>query len=156
MAIEEITLSAVGDPDRWNDATADNGNDERGATAGTREMAAFARAYVKAARARNRFAFTRRGQERRRERFDKAAKTIVKSIATEAARVVVDRPARLEVRTRIYSGVMVLTKAVSVDQLKLIDRSRRRMRWSLALAGIGLAGISWTLIQNGMLPWPWW
>jgi hypothetical protein len=88
-------------------------------------------------------------------RFEQAAKTVVKSIATEASRVVVDRPARTDVRTRFYAAAMVLVRAVSIDQQKVLERSRRRLRWSAALAIVGLLGICWTLVGNGTLPRPW-
>lgn len=154
MAVEEITLSAVGKPNRRND-DAENLSGEREPLRDAKELGALAEAYLAAARARDRFAFTRKGQARRRERFDQAVKTVVKTIASEASRVLDDRPARLEVRTRLYVGVMVLTNAVSIDQLRLIERSRRTLRWSVGIAVVGLLGIGGTLIGNGVLPRPW-
>jgi hypothetical protein len=154
MAVEEITLSAVGKPERWNDE-AEIIPVERESLRDTQGMAVLAKAYLKAARARDRFAFTRKGKARRRERFDQAVKAVVKTIASEASRIVDDRPARLEVRTRLYVGVMVLTNAVSIDQLRLLERSRRTLRWSVGLAIVGLLGIGGTLVGNGVLPRPW-
>jgi uncharacterized membrane protein len=152
MPVEEITLSTVGKPHR-NDEAQITG--ERGATREAEEIAVLARAYLEAAHARDLFAFTRKGRARRRERFDQAVKTVVKTIASEAARIVHDRPARLEVRTRLYVGVMAFTNAVSIDQQRLLARSRCNLRWSVGLAIVGLLGICGTLISNGVLPRPW-
>jgi len=154
MAVEEITLSAVRKPGRWTDE-AEVIPAERESPSGAQEMAVLAKAYLAAARARDRFAFTRKGHARRRERFDQAVKTVVKTIASEASRIIEDRPARLEVRTRLYVGVMVLTNAVSIDQMRLLERSRRNLRWSVGLAIVGLLGIGGTLVGNGILPRPW-
>ena len=149
MAVEQITLSAVAAADRWTNDDVDL--EERG----SHEITALVRTYLNAARARDRFAFTRNGRARRRERFEQAAKTVVKSIATEASRVVVDRPSRADARTRFYAGAMILVRAVSIDQQKILARSRRRLRWSAVLAIVGLLGICGTLVANGMLPQPW-
>ena len=149
MPVEQITLSAVAAPDRWTNADVDLQE------SGSPEITVLARSYLRAARARDRFAFTRNGRVRRRERFEQAAKTVVKSIATEASRGVVDRPARADARTRFYAGAMVLVRVVSIDQQKILARSRRRLRWSAVLAIVGLLGVWWTLVANGMLPQPW-
>lgn len=149
MAVEQITLSSVAAPVRATNDDVDL--EERG----SHEIATLVRTYLTAARARDRFAFTRNGRARRRERFEQAAKTVVKSIATEASRGVVDRPVRADARTRFYTGAMVLVRAVSIDQQQVLERSRRMLRWSAIFAIVGLLGIWWTLVRNGVLPRPW-
>ena len=148
MPVEQITLSADAAPDRWTNDDIDL--KERG----SHEITALVRSYLKAARARDRFAFTRNGRARRRDRFEQTAKTVVKSIATEASSVVADRVARADARTRFYAGAMVLVRAISIDQQKVLERSRQRLHWSAILAIVGLLGICGTLIANGMFPRP--
>jgi len=140
MAVEQITLSAVAVAKRSSNEDVDL--EERG----TGEFGALVRTYLIAAQVRDRFAFTRSARARRREQFEQAAKTVVKNIATEGARVVVDRTSRADARTRFYVGAMVLVRAVSIDQQKVLERSRRRLRWSAVLAIVGLLGICGTLI----------
>ena len=149
MAVEQITLSAVAVAKRSSNEDVDL--EERGSG----EFGALVRTYLIAAQVRDRFAFTRSARARRREQFEQAAKTVVKNIATEGARVVVDRTSRADARTRFYVGAMVLVRAVSIDQQKVLERSRRRLRWSAALAIVGLLGFCGTLIGNGILRQPW-
>ena len=149
MAVEQITLGTVATPDHKTNGDTDLS--ERSSL----EMTALVRTYLDAARTRDRFAFTHGGHARRRERFEQAAKTVAKSIATEASRGIVDRPARADVRTRLYMGSMILVRAVSMDQREVLERARRYLRWSVAFAIVGLLGIYGTLVGNGVLPQPW-
>ena len=94
MAVEEVVLSVPGHADGVN------------ASAGSPAPAggALERAvqdYFASARARDRLAIGGWMRQRRRERYDLALKTLVKTIATEASRNVTDRSARLDVRTQV-------------------------------------------------------
>ncbi len=154
MPIEKITLSVPqnlsersrGDEQRTPDSDAKG---ERGA-----RISEIAGAYLNAARARDRFALTNKGRMRNRERFNQSLKAVVKNVATDASSAVEDRSARLEIRIQIYADVMQLAKAMSKDQLDIIMRARTRFRWSLAVAAVGLLGITSTLVVNGILKWP--
>lgn len=150
MPIEEITLSAPCEPEQRTTAESDTAQGQPGETDVVRD----ARAYLQAARVRDRFSCTQRGRQKRLEQFDQTVKTLVKSIATEASRNITDRSERLDVRTRIYSGVMVLAKAISHDQRTMLDRSRTSRRRSLILATLGLLGIGMTLVANGWIQIP--
>ena len=93
MAVEEVVLSVPGHADGVN------------ASAGSPAPAggALERAvqdYFASARARDRLAIGGWMRQRRRERYDLALKTLVKTIATEASRNVTDRSARLDDRAR--------------------------------------------------------
>ena len=149
MAIEEITLSAPCEPEQPTTADSDKTQDQRCET----DVSRHARAYLQAARARDQVSSTQRGQKRL-EQFEQTVKTLVKSIATEASRDIPDRSERLDVRTRIYSGVMVLAKAISHDHRAMLDRSRTSRRRSLILAALGLLGIGMTLVANGWIQIP--
>jgi hypothetical protein len=150
MAIEEITLSAPCEPEQPTSVDSDKAQGQPGETG----VARNARAYLQAARARDRVSCTQRRRQKRLEQFEQAVKTLVKSIATEASRDITDRSERLDVRTRIYSGVMVLAKAISHDQRAMLDRSRTSRRRSLTLAALGLLGIGMTLVANGWIQIP--
>ena len=150
MPIEEITLSAPCEPEQQTTADSDKAQGQPDET----DVARHARAYLQAARTRDRVSCTQRGRQKRLEQFDQTVKTLVKSIATEASRNITDRSERLDVRTRIYSGVMVLAKAISHDQRTMLDRSRTSRRRSLILATLGLLGIGMTLVANGWIQIP--
>ena len=145
MAVEEVVLSVPGHADGVN------------ASAGSPAPAggALERAvqdYFASARARDRLAIGGWMRQRRRERYDLALKTLVKTIATEASRNVIDRSARLDVRTQVYASVMSLVRVVASDQLAVIGRARRMLGWALAFAVVGVAGVTYTvdtLIANG-------
>ena len=155
MPIEEITLSVPGSPAEPQPETESQRGPDREArseeSAGLNKLAA---AYLKSVRARDRFSFTNKGRMRNRERFGQSLKAIVKKIATDASSPVKDRGARMGVRTRIYADVMQLASAMSNDQLVMIKRARTRLRWSLAVATLGLVGIALTLVVNDVVPSP--
>jgi len=154
MPIEEITLSVPDgsmESQRGGSGHVPNSKGERAEAAGTDKLVA---AYLKSARARDRFAFTDKGHMRNRERFAQSLKAIVKKIAADASNPLEDRSARMQVRTRIYGDVMKLANAMSKDQLAMIRWNRIRWRWSLALATVGLLGIAHTLVMNDIVKWP--
>ncbi len=150
MPIEEITLSAPCEPEQRTTADSDKAHGQPGETG----VARHARAYLQAARARGRISCRQRQRQKRLEQFEQTVKTLVKRIATEASSDIADRSERLDVRTRIYSGVMVLAKAISHDQRAMLDRSRTSRHRSLILAALGLLGIGMTLVANGWIEIP--
>lgn len=155
MAIEEITISAPGEPDGPGGADQRSASNQAASDAmEPLDIRRLARNFLKAARARDRLVFTQRGRKRRQERFNQALKSIVKDMATEASREVRSRSGRLEVRTRVYTTMMVLAKAVAEDQLRMIGRSRSSLRWGVGLIILGLGCIVFTLVANGWLELP--
>lgn len=155
MPIEEITLSVPGVPAEPQPETkSPQGSDAEARSGQSAGLTKLAAAYLKSARARDRFAFTDKGRMRNRERFGQSLKAIVKKIATDASSPVDDRGARMAVRTRTYADVMQLVSAMSNDQLVVIKRARTRLRWSLVLASLGLLGIALTFVLNGAGQWP--
>lgn len=116
------------------------------------DLEKLARSYLQAARARDRFALTARGRQRRLDRFNMALKRLTKSLAAQGADAVQDRRARAEVRARIYAQTLVLARVTGQDYLRTVRRARRTMRWGLLTAGIGLTGVAFTLVANGWLP----
>ena len=154
MRFEEITLSVPHSPAEWR-----HGNDEGTPNPGTRSeetsgISKLAETYLKAVRARDRFAFTDKGRMRNREQFDQSLKAVVSNVAADASCTVKDRGARKEIRTQIYAGVMQLAKAMSKDHFDMMTRARTRVRWSLAVGAVGLLGIISTLVINGIVTWP--
>ena len=155
MPIEEITLSVPGTPAEPRPETeSQRGPDPEARSEESAGLNKLAAAYLKSVRARDRFSFTNKGRMRNRERFGQSLKAIVKKIATDASSPVKDRGARMGVRTRIYADVMQLASAMSNDQLVMIKRARTRLRWSLAVATLGLVGIALTLVVNDVVPSP--
>ena len=124
MPIEEITLSV---PASHANAPPDNRDTPIISGAASEEVASaneFADDYMRSARARDHLAFTAGGRVRNRERFNQSVKAIVKKIATHASSPVADRSARMEVRARIYTEVMQLTNAMTIDQLRTMRRAK--------------------------------
>ena len=154
MPIEEITLSVPKGVAEPQPGSASRGPNRGGEATGSAEVNKLAAAYAKSARARDRFTFTNAGRLRNRERFSQSLKAIVKKIATDASGPVQDRATRMRIRTQIYVEVMQLAEAMSRDQLKMIRWARLRLRWSLAVAAMGLLGITATLIMNDVISWP--
>lgn len=148
MAVEEVVLSIPGHPDR-------SGESEESVAGASGAFEAVVRGYFDSARGRDRPAMGDWIRRRRRKRFDLALKTLVKTIATEASRKVVDRGARLDVRTQVYGSVMSLVQAMTDDHLIAIRRARRTLRWGLAFAALGATGIAYTLMVNGWLGTEW-
>jgi len=146
MPIEEITLSVPDGNERNPDSKAGVESDV--------DAKKLEAAYLKSARARDRFTFTNRGRARNRERFNQSLKALVKGIATSASNPVEDRRARMAVRTQVYAGVVQLANAMSKDQLAVIERSRKRLRWSLGLAIVGVFSVAMALAINDLTNWP--
>jgi hypothetical protein len=141
MAVEEVVLSVVGHADR-SEASGGSPVD------GTGTLERLIRDYVDSARAQHRFAIGSWMRRRRRQRYDLALKTLVKTMASEASRNVPDRTARLGVRTQVYGSVMLLARTMASDHLIIVGRARNMLRWGLALAAIGTTGAIYTLIAN--------
>ena len=140
MPVEEITLSVP------------NGNESNSGskTESVEDVDAseLLGAYLKSARARDGFAFTAKARLRNRERFGQSLKALVKGIATRASNPVNDRHTRMAVRTHVYTNVMQLATAMSKDQQQIVEKSRKRLRWTLALAILGLLSVAATLAGN--------
>ena len=141
MAVEEVVLSVVGHADR---SEVSGGSPVEGT--GTLER--LIKDYFDSVRARDRFAIGSRMRRRRRERYDLALKTLVKTMASEASRNVPDRAVRLGVRAQVYGSVMLLVRTMARDHLIAVGRARSMLRWGLALAAIGTTGAIYTLIAN--------
>lgn len=145
MAVEEVVLSVPGHPDGF-------GASDASPTPANGALERVVRDYFASARARNRRAIGGWMRRRRRERYDLALKTLVKTIATEASRNVTDRSARLDARTQIYASVMSLVRMIAKDHLTIIGRARRTLLWAFAFAIVGVAGVVYTVnaaLANG-------
>jgi len=154
LPVEEITLSVPQSLAEWS-----RGDDERTPKSDVNNekverVSKLGGAYLNAVRARDRFALTNKGRMRNRERFNQSLKAVVKNVATDASCAVEDPSARLEIRIQIYAAVMQLAKVMSKDQLDIIMRARTRFCWSLAVAAVGLLGITSTPVVNGTIKWP--
>jgi hypothetical protein len=155
MAVEEVVLSVPGHPQSWTEPQSERHASEGSPADPSGTLEPVVRDYFVSARATDRLAVGNWIRRRRRERFDLALKSLVKTIAMEASRKVPDRAARLDVKTQVYGSVMGLAQAMSRDQLIVIRRARRTLRWGLAFAAIGVTGVMFTLIANGWLPNEW-
>jgi hypothetical protein len=154
MPIEEITLLVPGGPPAQLDQASEHRPGSPVSVTQPAVVSELVVAYLKSIRARDRFAFTHRGRTRNRDRFDQSLKAIVKKLATDSATPVDSRSARMRVRAQVYGDTMELIRAMSVDQLRMVKRSRTYLRWSLVTAGVGLAMIAWTLTINDIITLP--
>lgn len=146
--MEEITLAV---PNTFSDspgASAPSGTGPGGAPG---ELERMARAFLAAARSRDRLALTERTRRRRQENFELQLKRLVKTVASETAGTVPDRRARADVRTRIYAAMTVVVRLAAQDQRRTARRARLVLRWAMASAGVGAAGTLFTLKSNGWL-----
>lgn len=154
MPMEKITLSVpqnLLERSRGDDEGTPESDAKSEKIARTSELTG---AYLNAVRARDRLAFTNKGRMRNWERFNQSLKAVVRNVATDASCAVKDRSARLEIRTRIYAGVMQLANTMSRDQFDIMMRARMRFRWSLVVGTVGLLGITSTLVVNDIVKWP--
>lgn len=139
MAVEEITLSvpqAVPHGDRQAERSAcDMVNpDDR-----------MVGRYRRILRDRNRFSWTRRGRQKRRETFEVAYRSLVKQLAKELTESIGDRSARLDTRTRIYASLTGILAITTAAQNRYQDQSSRLFGWGLVLAGVGMSALGATL-----------
>ena len=147
--MEEITLSV---PNTFSETPA---APRQGATtpeATPDALQRLASGFLAAARSRDRLAITERGRRRRQENFELEVKRLVKNVASETAAAVPNRRGRAEVRARVYRAMMVLMRLAAQDRARGVRRTRRVVRWALATAAVGMAGILFAVIANGWLP----
>lgn len=140
MAIEEITLSvpqAVPDAD-WQ-------RPERTAFDAVNPDDRVVGRYRRILRDRNRFSWTRRGRQKRRETFEVAYRTLVKQLAKELTESIGDRSARLDTRTRIYASVTGILAVTTAEQQRCRRQSSKLFGWGLVLAGMGLTALGTTV-----------
>ncbi len=154
MPIEEITLSVprgLADSRQESTRAKPKAGTDIKTSSETNKLVA---AYVRSARARDRFAFTNSGRMRNRERFSQSLKAIVKKIATDASSRVEDRSIRMQVRTQIYVDLMHLARAMSQDQLNMIRWARTHRRLGLLAAIMAALCILAALITNEVITLP--
>ncbi|MGE0623538.1 MAG: hypothetical protein AB7I04_24205 [Pseudomonadales bacterium] len=139
MPIEEITLSVP-------QSLPDSGTEQRAASATAHSDDRMVRRYRGLLRDSYRFAWTRRGRQKRQDTFEVAYRSLVKQLAQEITAPIEDRVIRLDARRSIYASLTGIIGAAASDQRRLRDRSRRLFGWGLALCSVGLGSLAVTLV----------
>ena len=117
MPVEEIKLGLPGEP------TSDLPENKHDTVSGD-----LLRQYRQITSDRRRFAWTRRGRERREAEFDVASRNIVKRLARELTADIQARGTRTLVRAEIYGSVAALLSTASEDRRLDPDRVQTRNR----------------------------
>ena len=146
MPVEEIVLSL---PEETREQDTKDNPDPRRANGNGEDLI---RHYYELLKKRRRFAWTRRGRQRREVAFDSACKSLAKQLARESTAEVASRTDRLETRTRIYAAVGGLLNVSAMEAQRASLRNYYAVRYALLiglLSGVSLAALITLSLGSG-------